>query len=118
MTINYVKSRICALEGSSVNISSENSYPSWFTEIDSQRWSRIKWNGEKEETVNLKEPAGYFEHHEEKKENSQKNIHTLIIKSVHQNDSAEYRLRFQGDEKSQKAGVILIVTGNSGHEHI
>lgn len=115
MTINYVKNRICALEGSSVNISSEYSYPSTSGKINSPRWSRIPWNGTKEETVNLKEPAGYSEHHEEKLEDNQKNIHTLTITSVNQTDSAEYRLRLQDDKKSQKPGVILIVTGNSGH---
>lgn len=110
MTINYVKNRICALEGSSVNISSEYSHPN-YTELKSERWSRIIWNSEKEETVNVMDPADYFENYEDK----EKNIHTLTIKSVKQNDSAQYRFRPQCDEKCQKSGVMLIVTGNSRH---
>lgn len=55
------------------------------------------------------DPAGYFENYEDK----EKNIRTLTIKSVKQNDSAQYRFRPQCDEKSQKPGVMLIVTGNS-----
>lgn len=106
-TLYYVKNRICALEGSSVNISSEYSGPN-YAALDFTRWHRISLNGEKE---TLMEPEDY----EEKNEEQQKSIHTLTIKSVRPNDSAEYRFRFQGDEKSQKPGAILIVTGNSGH---
>ncbi|CAG12546.1 unnamed protein product [Tetraodon nigroviridis] len=95
LAINYNKSRICALEGSSVNISSEYSSPN-YTELKSKYWSKITWNGERETLM--------------KTEEEQKTIYTLTIESVKQNDSAEYRFRVQGDEKSQKPGVILIVT--------
>lgn len=113
LTINYMKTRICALEGSSVNISSEYSFPN-YTDLKTQRWSKIIWNSEKE-TVNLKETTDYVEYNQEKNEDKEKNVHTLTIKSVKQHDSAEYRFRVQGDEKRQKPGVMLIVTGNSGH---
>ncbi|XP_029706259.1 uncharacterized protein isoform X2 [Takifugu rubripes] len=104
LTVNYIKKRICALEGSSVNISSKYS-SSNYTKSKAKHWSRIIWNGEKEERMNVLK-TDHFTYNEDQ----EKQIHTLSIKSVKQNDSAEYRFRLQDDNTSQKPGTVLIVT--------
>lgn len=105
-TLNYVSRRICALEGSSVNISSVYSFP-FHTEPHSKSWYKKKQNYE-EKNETLAEAAGRVEYHD-----NMKNQHTLTIKNVEKNDSAEYRFRFH-DDTGSKVGVTLTVTGNSG----
>ncbi|XP_029706268.1 uncharacterized protein [Takifugu rubripes] len=104
LTVNYIKKRICALEGSSVNISSKYS-SSKYTKSKAKHWSRMIWNGEKEERMNVLK-TDHFTYHEDQ----EKQINTLSIKSVKQSDSAEYRFRHQDDNTSQKPGTVLIVT--------
>lgn len=96
------------MEGSSVNISSKYSRPN-NTDSKAKHWSRIIWNGEKEERMNVLK-TDHFTYHEDQ----EKQIHTLSIKSVKQGDSAEYRFRHQDDNTSQKPGTVLTVTGKSG----
>lgn len=110
--VNYVSRRICALEGSSVNISSQYSHPN-NQRPKSKYWFRIKRSGEKD-AENLTEAAGHVEYHD-----NMKNHHTLTINNLKESDSAEYRFRLQTEHGIQKQavvpGVTLIVTGNSVH---
>lgn len=102
-TLNYASERICALEGSSVNISSLYSLPN-HTEPNSKSWYKKK-SEEKDET--LTEAAGRVEYHD-----NMIDQHTLTIKNVEESDSAEYRFRFH-DDTGSKVAVTLTVTGNS-----
>ncbi|TWW54941.1 hypothetical protein D4764_0240580 [Takifugu flavidus] len=63
LTVNYIKKRICALEGSSVNISSKYS-SSKYTKSKAKHWSKIIWNGEKEERMNVLK-TDHFTYHED-----------------------------------------------------
>lgn len=102
-SVNYISRRICALEGSSVNISSEYSHP------DSQKpklWYKRKW-GSKEEAERLIAAPDEVEFHD-----NMKNFHTLTIQNVKMNNSAEYTFRFLGLKQSDVPGVTLIITGN------
>ncbi|KAI3353441.1 hypothetical protein L3Q82_019969, partial [Scortum barcoo] len=104
-SVNYVSRRICVLEGSSVNISSEYLHP------DNQQpknkfWYRGSQSGERK-TEKLTEAAGRVEYHD-----NMKTRHVLRIQNLKKNDSAEYKFRLQQDEreKSDLPGVFLIVT--------
>ncbi|XP_041839366.1 uncharacterized protein LOC121638579 isoform X2 [Melanotaenia boesemani] len=103
---NYVSRRICALEGSSVNISSVYSYISWSTKL----WYKIIRNAEEDSgAAALVEASGHAEFHADEKNKS-----TLRINDLRKNDSAEYMFCLQGDEickRSAVPGVMLIVTG-------
>lgn len=101
-----MKKRICALEGSSVNISSKYFSPN-YRESKAKHWSRIIWNVEERMNVLTTDHFTY-------NEDQEKQINTLSIKSVKQSDSAEYRFRHQDDNTSQKPGTVLTVTGKSG----
>ncbi|GAA6221686.1 uncharacterized protein LOC108887219 [Lates japonicus] len=105
--VNYVKRRICALRGSSVNISSEYSYP-YNEQPKSKFWYITKRSGE-EEAEKLIEAVGRVEYHD-----NMKNHHILTIKKLKKNDSAEYTFRIQqhneGWKQSDLPGVMLIVT--------
>ncbi|XP_035516320.1 contactin-5-like [Morone saxatilis] len=100
LSVNYVSRRICALQGSSVNISSEYSYrnnqpqPSWYIKKRS--------NEDAEELKNVE----YYD---------MKISHILGINNVKKNDSAEYSFRLQQYykqwEQSDLPGVTLVVTG-------
>ncbi|XP_074486927.1 uncharacterized protein LOC141765014 isoform X5 [Sebastes fasciatus] len=95
-SLNYVSRRICALEGSSLNISikySENQQPK------DKLWYKIKRSG-KEEVEEPMEIAGRVTYHEH-----MKNHHILRINNLKKDDSAEYTFRLQKD------GVTLVVTG-------
>ncbi|XP_008293153.1 B-cell receptor CD22-like [Stegastes partitus] len=106
--VNYVSRRICTLEGSSVNISSEYLHP------DNQppkfkRWYKIKRGGTKEADI-LTEAAGRVEYHDDTK-----NRHILTIKKLRRDDSAEYAFRLQNEnvewKHSDLPGVTLVTTG-------
>ncbi|XP_039468883.1 B-cell receptor CD22-like [Oreochromis aureus] len=105
--VNYVSRRICALEGSSVNITSEYSHP------DNRKpkfkcWSK-KWRKDKVEVEELIEAAGRVEY-----QDNMKNQHILTINNLKKNDSGGYTFRFQKDHEgwtqSDLPGVFLIVT--------
>ncbi|XP_039469923.1 B-cell receptor CD22-like [Oreochromis aureus] len=104
---NYVSRRICALEGSSVNITSEYSHP------DNMKpkfkcWSK-KWRKDEVEVEELIEAAGRVEY-----QDNMKNQHILTINNLKNNDSGGYTFRFNKDDKkwtqSDLPGVFLIVT--------
>ena len=109
--MNYIKKKICALEGTSVEMFSYYSHPSsyavidtfWFTDTDGQfdltnLFSKPKYDG-RLEYVNL----------------TNQNRHKLIIKNVTRNDNAEYKFRIITDKSDGKyhgiPGVTLHTTG-------
>uniref|UniRef100_A0A3Q0QU43 B-cell receptor CD22 n=1 Tax=Amphilophus citrinellus TaxID=61819 RepID=A0A3Q0QU43_AMPCI len=105
--VNYVSRRICALEGSSVNITSEYSHPD-NTKPENKCWSK-KGRSDDEDSETLIDAAGRVEYH-----SNMKNQHILTIKNLKKNDSGEYTFRFKKDHKgwtqSDLPGVFLIVT--------
>lgn len=107
--MNYVSRRICALEGSSVNISSKYSHPN-NQQPKSKSWFKIKRNSEKDAGT-LIEATGH-EYHD-----NMRNHHTLTINHLKKSDSTEYRFWTENmiEKKSVAPGVTLIVTGNSAH---
>ncbi|XP_051240486.1 uncharacterized protein LOC127354556 [Dicentrarchus labrax] len=107
-TVNYVSRRICALQGSSVDITSEYSYPNYQLP-QSKSWFKITRSG-KEEVKELIEAAGHVEYYD-----YMKNQHILRINNLKKNDSAEYTFRLQQQngewKQSDSPGVTLVVTG-------
>ncbi|XP_025763472.1 uncharacterized protein LOC109202519 [Oreochromis niloticus] len=105
--VNYVSRRICALEGSSVNITSEYSHPDNM-KPEFKCWSK-KWRKDKVEVEEVIEAAGRVEY-----QDSMKNQHILTINNLKKNDSGGYTFRFQKDHEgwtqSDLPGVFLIVT--------
>ncbi|XP_039469231.1 carcinoembryonic antigen-related cell adhesion molecule 1-like [Oreochromis aureus] len=105
--VNYVSRRICALEGSSVNITSEYSHPDNM-KPEFKCWSK-KWRKDKVEVEELIEAAGRVEY-----QDSMKNQHILTINNLKKNDSGGYTFRFNKDHtrwtQSDLPGVFLIVT--------
>ncbi|XP_039858492.1 uncharacterized protein LOC120715510 [Simochromis diagramma] len=107
---NYVSRRICALEGSSVNITCEYSHPDNM-KPEFKCWSK-KWRKDKVEVEELIEAAGGVEY-----QDNMKNQHILTINNLKKNDSGGYTFRFKKDHEgwtqSDLPGVFLIVTGKS-----
>nr|XP_033479573.1 uncharacterized protein LOC117255102 isoform X1 [Epinephelus lanceolatus] len=102
-TVNYVSRTICALDGSSVNISSEYSNSnSWLQK--SKSWYKVKRSveGEVEKPLKAEDRVKYND--------NMKNHHILGINNLKKNDSAEYRFKLQTDD-GWKPGVTLVVTG-------
>ncbi|XP_049427787.1 uncharacterized protein LOC125885958 isoform X1 [Epinephelus fuscoguttatus] len=102
-SVNYDSRRICALEGSSVNITSEYSYPD-NQQPKAKLWYKIKRTGKKA-AERLTEAAGRVEYHENKK-----NHHILRIKNLKRNDSAEYIFRLITNEGRWKQTGLSVVT--------
>ncbi|XP_040892393.1 uncharacterized protein LOC121180808 [Toxotes jaculatrix] len=101
--VNYVSRRICALQGSSVNISSENLYPVNLKPF----WYKVK-NSNKEDAEELSS-AGRVKYRD-------MNGHQILqITNLTRNDSAEYTLRIQTYNNKRKwsifPGVTLVVSG-------
>ncbi|XP_030282318.1 B-cell receptor CD22-like [Sparus aurata] len=106
-SVNYVSRRICAAHGSSVDISSEYSHPD-NQQPQSKLWYKIIRSGKKD-PEKLSEVAGRVEYH-----GNMNNHHTLSIKDLTRNDSAEYKFKIQtqdGWKQSDFSGVTLVVTG-------
>ncbi|KAL3996849.1 dynein assembly factor 5, axonemal [Sarotherodon galilaeus] len=105
--MNYVSRRICALEGSSVNITSEYSHPDNM-KPEFKCWSK-KWRKDKVEVEELIEAAGRVEY-----QDNMKNQHILTINNLKKNDSGGYTFRFNKDHEgwtqSDLPEVFLIVT--------
>lgn len=104
--MSYVRRRICALEGSSVNISTKDS-KRWFR--NSEIWYKIQRRVEvSAESLPEDCRVDFYD---------TKDHNTLRIKDVRKNDSAEYALipeTIRIDWKhSHLHGVILVVTGNT-----
>ncbi|XP_049427030.1 contactin-1-like isoform X10 [Epinephelus fuscoguttatus] len=107
-SVNYVRRRICALQGSSVNITSEYTHPH-NQQPTSKSWFKINKNG-KEKPVELAEAAPHV-----KFDDNMKNQHILRINNLEKDDSAEYTFRLKrpngGWKESDFSGVTLVVTG-------
>ncbi|KAK2817377.1 hypothetical protein Q5P01_025568 [Channa striata] len=107
-TVNYPTRRICAVEGSSVNISSDYSYPDNMT-VDSKGWLIRRRSGERAERMS--QVPGRVDYHD-----NNKNEHILRIHNLkRQGDSGEFLFSLQKDlrdwESSDLPGVTLVVTG-------
>uniref|UniRef100_A0A3Q2DSN9 Ig-like domain-containing protein n=1 Tax=Cyprinodon variegatus TaxID=28743 RepID=A0A3Q2DSN9_CYPVA len=99
-TINYVSRRICALKGSSVNISSKYSHPEYL-QPQTKHWYKVKMNTKQEEEQLMDDGDDI------------KNKHILRLTNLDQKDSGEYKLRIKADNEliqSDYHGVTLIVT--------
>ncbi|XP_070683777.1 contactin-1-like [Pempheris klunzingeri] len=107
-SVNYVRRRICALRGSSVNISSEYSYTNSLP-LRSKTWYKRKRNA-KADAEELIQAAGRVQFNDEAK-----NQHILRIENLQRTDSAEYAFRLLTVEgtprQSDLPGVTLVVTG-------
>ncbi|XP_038160723.1 uncharacterized protein LOC119796299 isoform X2 [Cyprinodon tularosa] len=100
-TINYVSRIICALKGSSVNISSKYSHPDYL-QPQTKHWYKVKMNTTQEEEQLMDDGSDI------------KNKHILRLTNLDQKDSGEYKLRIKADNdelmQSDYHGVTLIVT--------
>ncbi|KAM8773598.1 uncharacterized protein AB9X84_017289 [Acanthopagrus schlegelii] len=106
-TVNHVSRRICAVQGSSVNISSEYSHPD-NQQPQSKSWYEII-RSDKKDTEKPVEVAGRVEYHE-----NMMNHHILSIKKLTRSDSAEYKFKIQTYDdwkQSDFSGAMLVVTG-------
>ncbi|XP_067355304.1 sialoadhesin-like isoform X2 [Channa argus] len=106
-SVNYENRRICALQGSSVNISTIYSHPH-NQQPTSKYWYKIRRRGEGETEV-MMNAAGRVKCYDNM------GRHILEIKHLQKNDSALYTFkvqRFDGKWKqSDFAGVTLVATG-------
>ncbi|TDH15718.1 hypothetical protein EPR50_G00012290 [Perca flavescens] len=103
LIMNYVSRRICALRGSSVNISSEYSSPN--NQPKSKLWYKIKRSGQEEVKETIKNVTRMKYH------DNFRNHHILRINNLTKNDSAEYTFRYHSDDQGLRPGVSLVVTG-------
>ncbi|KAK2817375.1 hypothetical protein Q5P01_025566 [Channa striata] len=104
-SVNYVSRRLCALEGSSVNISSKYTRPH-DEEPKSEFWYKIQIG--EEEAEKMVEDSVRVEYH------SNQDHHTLTISNLTEEDSARYTFTLkdgQGCKVSELTGVTLVVTG-------
>lgn len=104
MAVNYVSRRICALEGSSVNITSQYLSHSVYKY---KSWYKVKLGSEEDDCEVFEEATGRVKYYD-----SMKNEHTLRINDVKRNDSAEYSFRLANYiDHCNLPGVMLVVTG-------
>eukprot|EP00063_Salmo_salar_P082546 XP_014057381.1 PREDICTED: uncharacterized protein LOC106605909 [Salmo salar] len=107
-SVTYTTQSICALKGSTVELSCSYTYPSgtvtttfWFTKMET--------SVEPENLGQDPDYAGRLEYHGDKK-----NDHTLRITDLRERDSATYKFRFTTDQTGGKytgsPGVTLSVT--------
>ncbi|KAL1005646.1 hypothetical protein UPYG_G00061770 [Umbra pygmaea] len=107
-SVTYPTQSICALKGSTVNLSCSYMYPSghrvistfWFTE----------WESGPNELSQDPAYEGRVRYHSDMKD-----VHSLTIKDVRERDSAEYKFRIITDQSGGKQtgspGVNLTITG-------
>ncbi|XP_060950763.1 uncharacterized protein LOC133027699 [Limanda limanda] len=102
--VNYVNRRICALQGSSVNISSEYSHP-YYLQSETKLWYKNR-RSDMEAGEELITNTSRIKFH------GVMNSHILTIIKLNKNDSAEYIFRIGGDAGTWSAapGVTLVVT--------
>ncbi|XP_062243695.1 uncharacterized protein LOC133953671 [Platichthys flesus] len=104
ITVNYVDRRICALQGSSVNISSEYSYPK------NQQPNSLLWYKNRRSDMEAGEEL--ITNTDRIKFHELMNRTILTINQLKKNDSAEYIFRIGSDAGKWSAapGVTLVVT--------
>ncbi|XP_047434031.1 uncharacterized protein LOC125003847 isoform X1 [Mugil cephalus] len=105
LRVNYISRSICALKGSSVNISSEYSHPD-NQQSQSKLWYKVKRNTEEEN----QQLTG--ETHDVKFHDNMKNQHILTLNNLKKKDSAEYifTIKTNYEQVSGSPGVSLVVT--------
>ncbi|XP_071359577.1 B-cell receptor CD22-like [Trachinotus anak] len=101
---NYVSRRICAVEGFSVNISSEYSQSS---KSINKLWHKLKRPGENTvENVDVRRVSYH---------DNMKNLHMMTITDLKKKDSGVYIFQLKGDygrmKQTKLSGVNLVVTG-------
>ncbi|XP_047434997.1 B-cell receptor CD22-like [Mugil cephalus] len=103
--VNYISRRICALKGSSLNISSEYSHPD-NQQPESKIWYKVKENIEKEDQQLTGETRNV------KVYDNARNQHILTLNNLKKKDSAEYifRIKTNYEQVSGSPGVSLVVT--------
>ncbi|XP_041640063.1 B-cell receptor CD22-like [Cheilinus undulatus] len=105
--VNYVSRTICALEGSSLNITSEYLHPS-DQQPKYKHWYKLK-NGRVEDAEMMTEAVDRVKFYD-----NMKNQHILEMKNLKKNDSAEYRFRLQQRSKNwikpNLPGIRMTVT--------
>ncbi|KAL1005543.1 hypothetical protein UPYG_G00060440 [Umbra pygmaea] len=112
-SVTYTTQSICALKGSTVNLSCSYSYPSGHKVKDT--WWYTKYYKEKNESVflNLMNDSDYTGH--VRYHGDRMNTHMLTITDLRETDSALYRFRFITDQPggtyTNFSGVLLSVTG-------
>eukprot|EP00064_Thunnus_orientalis_P012403 superscaffoldBa00001899_g12438 len=100
---NYVSERICALEGSSVNISVE--YSGIWQGI-SKLWNKTEIGGYKDAESEINKTGRV------KYDDSMENHHILTIDNLQESDSGEYAFRVKNyKEPKDLPRVTLVVTG-------
>ncbi|XP_067354990.1 contactin-1-like [Channa argus] len=105
-SVNYVSRRLCALKGSSVNISCEASHPR-DDEPKFKFWYKIKTSDE-DLAEKVVEDGVRVQCH------SNKDQHILTLDNLKEEDSAQYTFRLKAKERfewSDLPGVTLAVTG-------
>ncbi|KAK2817366.1 hypothetical protein Q5P01_025557 [Channa striata] len=107
-TVNYASRRICALEGSSVNISSEYNFNKW--DPIPKRWYKITRRADlKAESVS-EDAGGIIRYYDNSKDQ-----HTLTINHLKKSDSGAYSFGHKPNAEDwtqvHVSGVILVVTG-------
>uniref|UniRef100_A0A4W6GB94 Ig-like domain-containing protein n=1 Tax=Lates calcarifer TaxID=8187 RepID=A0A4W6GB94_LATCA len=104
-SVNYVRRRICALQGSSVTIISEYSYPDSPPSL-AKFWYKIKRSGG-EAAEKVTSDSGWVEYCD-----NLKNRYTLTINGLQKDDTAEYIFRLMlPREEFDFPGVTLVVSG-------
>ncbi|XP_064161816.1 sialoadhesin-like, partial [Anguilla rostrata] len=111
--VTYTPERICALKGSSVDMSCTYSYPPYYT-VQKTFWFIYDWNSKQEgEPEDLSQDPEYSDRVEYL--GDQNSDCTFRIKQLKESDSAIYRFRFLTDRQDGKyvglSGVSLTVTG-------
>ncbi|XP_050926380.1 B-cell receptor CD22 isoform X2 [Lates calcarifer] len=103
-SVNYVRRRICALQGSSVTIISEYSYPDSPPSL-AKFWYKIKRSGG-EAAEKVTSDSGWVEYCD-----NLKNRYTLTINGLQKDDTAEYIFRLMlPREEFDFPGVTLVVS--------
>ncbi|XP_034756321.1 B-cell receptor CD22-like isoform X1 [Etheostoma cragini] len=103
LIVNYIRRRICALRGSSVNISSEYFSPNY--QPKAKLWFKIKRSGKEEVVEQIKSVPRMMYH------DNFENNHILRISHLKKIDSAEYTFRLHSEDQGLRPGVSLVVTG-------
>ncbi|XP_040892290.1 uncharacterized protein LOC121180731 isoform X2 [Toxotes jaculatrix] len=101
-TVNFVNRRICALQGSSVNISSEYTYPD-NQQPQSTFWYKIRKMGN-DDAEKLTEDPGRVEYHKHQSH------HILRLKNLKKSDSAEYTFRLLSENGEWKQSHFTVAT--------
>ncbi|KAK2817376.1 hypothetical protein Q5P01_025567 [Channa striata] len=109
-SVNYENRRICAPQGSSVNISSTYSHPHNKHPV-SKLWYKIQSSGGEETAVKVVNAAGRVKYFD----NTNRHRHILEIKYLQKNDSALYTFKVQRKDgkwkESDFPGVTVVATG-------